>query len=509
MKPIAMQPGFVETVRRTHARRRGTTLSEVLVSVLVMSIGVVALATLFPISVLRSLQATQLTNATILRYNAEAQIRTVPELVNVGSDWQPTTNYAVGTIVVPATETRRRIPAMAFKATTGGNSGGTEPDWNKANGNSTNDGAAVWQTYRLRNYVVDPLGYHLVASGTPMQNYWGNDGTNPFNPLTNPNNPPTTRPALPIYRFPGFGATNESLAAAACVLPDTWTHHADSVRLSNLTATSIDLDGTDAAELATSVVTTDTVPDRIILIDDTGRRSQTRTVTGVTAGVSGARINWPTGQPLPAGFTPVKARVESLVRRYTYLLSVRRGSSGTANIDVVVMFNRRYLDEVERVYSAQFMEEIANGLDGQPGVVGVDDDQNGTVDDNSEKGTPGSDDIARNFVIIQYNSTSEPKPFYKKGGYVCDVMNLRWYRIIDVYEPLVQTIAGALPQGGFTADTLDTSMTSADRFVRLTLDQPILENSTYLTNGDIYGGAILMPGIVDVFPIRPQTPWEE
>ena len=41
-----------------------------------MSIGVIALATLFPISVLRSIQASQLTNATNLRYNAEARIRT-------------------------------------------------------------------------------------------------------------------------------------------------------------------------------------------------------------------------------------------------------------------------------------------------------------------------------------------------------------------------------------------------------------------------------------------------
>ena len=41
----------------------GSTLSEVLISLLVMSIGVVSLATLFPVSVLRSIQATQLTNA--------------------------------------------------------------------------------------------------------------------------------------------------------------------------------------------------------------------------------------------------------------------------------------------------------------------------------------------------------------------------------------------------------------------------------------------------------------
>lgn len=56
------------------ATRAGVTLSEVLVSMLLMSIGVVSLATLFPISVLRTAQATQLTHAVFLRNNAEAAI---------------------------------------------------------------------------------------------------------------------------------------------------------------------------------------------------------------------------------------------------------------------------------------------------------------------------------------------------------------------------------------------------------------------------------------------------
>ena len=64
-----------------HRLRPGTTLTEVLMSILIMSIGVVTLATLFPIAILRSVQATQLTNATILRYDAEAII----DLANANS----------------------------------------------------------------------------------------------------------------------------------------------------------------------------------------------------------------------------------------------------------------------------------------------------------------------------------------------------------------------------------------------------------------------------------------
>ena len=64
------------------AGRGGTTLTEVLISMLIMGIGIVSLATLFPISVLRSIQATQVTNATMLRYNAEALVDLNPNILS-------------------------------------------------------------------------------------------------------------------------------------------------------------------------------------------------------------------------------------------------------------------------------------------------------------------------------------------------------------------------------------------------------------------------------------------
>lgn len=64
------------------SRRSGLTLSEVLISMLIMSVGVVCLATLFPISVLRTAQATQLTHAVFLRNNAEAAVESNLGLLN-------------------------------------------------------------------------------------------------------------------------------------------------------------------------------------------------------------------------------------------------------------------------------------------------------------------------------------------------------------------------------------------------------------------------------------------
>jgi len=65
----------------TARNRRGATLSEVLISILIMSIGLVSVAALFPIAMLRSAAGHQLTNSTTLRYNAEAQFTLYPHLL--------------------------------------------------------------------------------------------------------------------------------------------------------------------------------------------------------------------------------------------------------------------------------------------------------------------------------------------------------------------------------------------------------------------------------------------
>ena len=62
--------------------RSGATLTEVLISLLAMGIGVVAVATMFPISVLKSVRATQLTRAAILSMNANSQIHADQRFLN-------------------------------------------------------------------------------------------------------------------------------------------------------------------------------------------------------------------------------------------------------------------------------------------------------------------------------------------------------------------------------------------------------------------------------------------
>jgi hypothetical protein len=507
----------------TSDRRRGTSLSEVLVSTLVMSIGVVALATLFPISVLRSIQASQLTNAALVRYNAESLLRSVPEILNIGTEWQPVTTYAAGDTVVPPVVTRRKTPPAVFVCTAAGTTGGAEPQWNFREGGPTTDGGVTWTTVSFfqrdsRNYVVDPLGFVLIDPADAnsafrgggvagAREHFGNVNGNPFKAGLN--------------RFPAFGfylpgnspELNEANAASIAILPDSWTLQAESLDVAYTSGnTNIVLNGVNATELASSVqfTTPDLVPDRIVIFDDSNRRSHTFPVIGVSGTPQATQVDW-SGMALPNNFQPVKARVESLERRYSQLLSVRRGSSGVSYVDVVVFFRRSYGVQDEQVYSCVF-RRIDRGPDGQPGNAGVDDNNNGTNDDVKELGWPGSDDKPRNFCVVQYSSAGQ-KPFFKKGSFVCDIHNLRWYRVIDVTEdPLPPfNIADVSPEG-YEVDPVAPGM---DRFVRLTLDQYVLQDSpldntlTPVVTSGVVGGAVLMRGVVDVFPLKPRTPWEE
>ena len=92
----------------------GVTLTEVLMSLMILSIGLSAVAVLFPVATLRAIQANQLTHGAIVKYNVEAMLQTDPKWI-------------------------------------------IDPD---------RDGNLIehYQTPLSRNYVVDPLGFYTHYS---------------------------------------------------------------------------------------------------------------------------------------------------------------------------------------------------------------------------------------------------------------------------------------------------------------------------------------------------------
>jgi len=376
---------------RVRSPHLGVTLSEVLMAILVAGIGLVAVITLFPIAVLRSVHATQLTNATILRFNAESVIDVLPQIVH-------------------------------------------DPD---GIDDPNRPGERYIEHFNQR-FVVDPVGWWLMGSEHPnLKDWFGNDGANPM-----------TDPQRRLRRYSG-GTPSENEARRLVTLPDSWILQWEG------TPASEDLTGiTGSAPWVTLPGTFDSsalpgTESRVVLFDlANGRSGQVRRITNI----QGPRLDLE--QPVH-GFQGVeRVRVETREHRYTWLLTVRTNGFGDAAIDVVVFFRRPFSPEDEHVYDATFLA--------------------------------GQNEALIRFSCTRRNgqTTPLPEPFVKEGGFVFDVTNARWYRVVAVDKP------------GNAYD------------LRLTLERPAFETAGNDTNpedafiGDEeFGGAMFMRGVVEVFPL--------
>lgn len=555
--------------------RKGTTLAEVLISLLIMSVGVIPLMVLFPISTLRTLQATNLTNATNLRYNAEAMVDTLPLLYLIGKSWTPGTEYKLGDIVTPTDSTSLKMPVYVFQCvdttlvgpavtpTVRGTyySGATEPLWNYTNATGgvmyTVDTAAAptptakWAAIALDKYVVDPLGMSLEYVPPPgislpivesryrttdnVNYFFGNDGTNPYTGFGR------------IRAFSGIGVSWDYVAESIAGLVDNYVTQLESVKVTYAaSATQCNLGDASQAMSSYTAIPPEryNLPFRIVFFDITGKISHVRPIYQIDA--TTGLVSWtpitpnapsePNYGPLPTNFVPVRARIESRDRRYSWMLSVRRGFSGAAYLDVVTFYKRAFSGKDEQLYPATFTQTTDFGADQVPGNIGDDDgnkvsDFGGGAADPTEIGYPGSDDTPRNWVIVQYESTGN-KPFVKKGGFVADADTLRWYRITDIVEgdafngytpdkvlqkagiATGQCNSNAIPSttshGSYIPDDAYYGPTNT-RAIFLRLESPVAQsgNQPATNGGSPKGNAIIMRGIVDVFPIRTHLTWEK
>lgn len=400
------------------AARAGATLSEALVALLIMAIGVISLASLFPIAVLKTARANQLTTATDIRYNAEAMMKVYPWIFS-----DPNPIDTSGPAGIPD-----GLPFNDYDFSAG------------------------------RAFIFDPLA---TIPGRPVAM-------------------PVALGLLPRYGG-GFDLTAAGTAEAAdriCSGPDSWSLlHDNSVINMNPTYTQMDLTNLNTVALQWPG------PNqmRVQIFYNGGKSSLTRMITNVAAGNT---LMWTedfitangTLDPgedqngngvldthaLPAG-TYETARLESRERRYTWMLTVRpqdssnsfSGSLGAKpnfDVSVVVFFGRGFSLQDERVYGT-----VPAGL---PAVVNL--SAASTVTNFNEGQT--------DFVITW---SAGETPTLKRGGWVLDALNGYWYQV-DNYTDTT----------GLTTST-----------VRLT--STILETSTLL---------VVPRGVVDVFPIRPQSP---
>ncbi len=420
----------------------GLTLVEVLMSMMVAGIGVLSVIVLLPLSFVRAIQATNLTNGTILRFNADCLSDTNPALL---LRWQPNLGYSNTTpnastvnggtagdvVLVPS------APTLMFQCTTAGTSGPSPPIWPTTVGGTVNDGSAIWTAFASppTAFVIDPMGWN--ALGAPLQTNFGNNGAGAVDPRG----------------IPRFNGELSSIAAAALMasLPDSWVEQARGP-ITAFTPNSATISGPDLSGVgfSTPVAPGASVPvmSRIVLLDVTGKTSETRLITGVNAGTG--VVNWGVSLPGPVntealetGFNPTFARVETQDTRYTWMFTVHPNppaSSGTGswNVTATIFFNRPLVALDEQVYQA-------TGADGTQ--------------------TP---------FLVSYTAGQKPQ-YVKKGGFVFDCYFGRWYRIINVVNDPTLTN---------TLDVyVDSSRPQSDVFTSLSF------------------GVVFMRGVVDQYPL--------
>ncbi|MFM9964117.1 MAG: hypothetical protein ACKV2Q_23180 [Planctomycetaceae bacterium] len=504
--------------------RAGTSLTEVLMSLMIMSIGVVSVATLFPISALRTLEANKQTNSTIARFTAEALVDVDPQVVHNPDGVHAYPGAAAG--VSDSTPYNSAISVAQ--------AGTSQP------------------TFRGQTYLVDPIGWQgfnedPLVPGSPL--------ASPFSAYPSPLSSPrdffgNTAPAVvnwPLTRrytaaslfsapYPSTAAgviAAKARAAALVAQPDNWKvmgegQFVDSIPPGATTAiTGVSLDN-DANLQAVSPASVGVY--RAVIYDVDGNHSEVR--YGITvaynAGLNAWEVTWL--DPLPARFNSPgagllpnigKVRVEVADQVYTWTLTVRKRSSGPASVDVVVYFKRNFDPNNERVFDGEFRKwklwrDAQNDYDGtpaqrQPGVSGVNDNGVNGVDDVGEIGYPGiysiEQDVPNGTVTIKVPSGAldDERPKVRRGGYVFDTKNGLWYRVRAVQNK----VFGVGP--GSNEDWVDVVL---DESIRLDSTEDLNGSGTLdlagedrNNNGTIdRGGVIVHPNVVNVFPLEIKEP---
>lgn len=396
-QPKAISPILMDS------SRGGVTLTEVLMSLLIMSIGVVSLVTLFPISTLRVIEATNMTNATVLRYNAEA-----------------------------ITDARSNL---IF-----------DPD-----------GDLNTKEHLGQSYIVDPLGYTVFQTigATP-----GVFGSNPPASVTLP---------LPVRYVGDSGITSENMARTLVASTDTFTEQGDGRAVAGTaTATSVTLDPN--VDLTAISPIPSNVEVRAFIFDRLGDLSEIRTLNTISP-TPPHNLTWT--QPLPTTFVPPpplpptyeigRVMVATGEEYYTWLLSVHRSASGPAKVDVVVFVKRLITQAAEQVYAAKLVPFIP-----------------GTTNENN---------------AVTVNFTGD-KPPIRRGGYLFDTKNCRWYRISSVTNTTTTSMSVILEESIRRANTEDLDLSGG------------LNGNEDANNNNILdeGGVIAFPNVVGVFPLELKIP---
>ena len=489
------------TCQFTDEDRRGVTLTEVLMSMMIMSIGVSSVAVLFPIAVLRSVQATKLTNAAMLKENAQAQVEMQKGLV-----FDPDGDGNIDEHIINRIEQRYIVdPSGYFQIATAPTASWSQyPTLSNANnsalpndnslrglcdwfGNTDTDGDGVPELFQaLPRY--DGGVRNATRSGTYVNGYSPN-------PVSAPEEAKALRLLAANLSKLGDGwETVVDTFAEGLVLSDgsvvtnttgrvVGVKLPDDLDLSGVpTGRSVvpmggsgqlipdpevcrivvfSLNGKFSVSLPLTAI--DTATNRAVWTEDTNFNDSLDggedlnmngfldggTTDPLTTIASADRLlptQFYSDTPIPSFYVGRVLLQTARTQDYNWLLTVRRGSDGQARgVDVVVTHNKAVTPDDERLYTSGFLI--------------------------------GSTTL-HVFLDGGLNELGEPsEPALRKSGYVLDVNNARWYRV-QAYREATGISIGSATGNGYI----------------ITLETPVIQSA-------IGGKALFLPGVIDVFPM--------
>ena len=522
------EPQLATVLQQTSAsqRRRGVTLTEVLMSLMIMGIGVVSLATLFPIASLRVLEATNLTNSTIVNFNAEGIVDAFPNMVN-DADGSGSTREELGrSFIVDPLGWREHVDQFGITSV-------TDPrliyfEYNRPSGINL-------PILTLPNGTLRPTRFFGENAAAP-QIFTTLDVTRQIVSL-----PDTTTDIVDTFPDPDGTVTTayvvnpSSGRISGLILPVD-------VDIANLTEDT-NSDGVLAAseDLNSNGVNDFVVQVQALIFDKTGKYSETRKLSTLT----GQQIEWAedlnrdgntTGigedraLPLRFGINSDVAtgtrnvglvRIEQPVPYYSWMLTVHKDANGPVNVDVVVFNKRDFSQLSEQIYFGDLVRHTA-GPDGAPGTANGgpnadgDDNGNGVVDDPSEFGYPGSDDVANDLVTINWDPALYPppppgwnvndawpvEPPIRRGAYIYDALNSYWYRIREITSSPSSTSATlALETAVLRNNTEDANLNGILDGDTTPANQMFTEDLN--DNGFLDRSGVIIPrGVIAVFPLK-------
>ncbi len=316
----------MKPVLSTPEQRTGATLIEVLMALMIMSIGVVSVATLFPLALKRAVQATQLTNSQILREQVIEMLKVHPELIPINDKFVQ--DYSKKSAGVTTTSLFPYGPNVPL---------------------------TLWRDIEVVR-IVDPMGFYEYgdnASAGTVGVMESNDDFSYPKYASVPEDKINPRPAFaPGFANPSIpvrigGSWNRAQALARVPLRDSWVTEQETTfiptaqpnlsviehppQLENLFD---DLGG----RLATSEL-------RVLILDSDGKTAQLRGISSIDDATNRITLD----RPLPNNgrYNAVsQVRIQEFEQRYTWMLTTRTTLIGTeevrTHIDLAIFFRRDF-----------------------------------------------------------------------------------------------------------------------------------------------------------------------